>query len=175
MKHHLNRTTAVGLWSLPALVAMAIGSMSSWGADEPANPDSVPTDLTAIETVRNGDEVAKAAGRRAIDFPERPEAAAADPELFTVQSWYVPPPPRPPAEPQPPPKPAAPPLPFSFLGSYTADGGPTVFYLVKGDAILDVHIGDTLDGAYTVDAVQGDQLLLTYTPLQQKQALTLKR
>jgi hypothetical protein len=98
-----------------------------------------------------------------------------DASLFAGHSWYVPPPPPPPAKPAPPPPPTAPPLPFAFMGSYAPIGGRPVYYLVNGDRIFDVHVGDTVDSLYTVDAVQSDQLLLTYLPLKQQQSLSLRR
>jgi len=95
--------------------------------------------------------------------------------LFPVQSWYVAPPPPPPApvvEVTPPP-PTAPPLPFGVMGSYSRPGDATVYFLTRGDRVFDVHIGDTLDGTYTVDSEANGQLLLTYKPLHIQQALPL--
>jgi len=55
-------------------------------------------------------------------------------------------------KPEPPPKPVAPPLPFTYMGSYAPNGAKPVFFLTQGDRVYDVHIGDTLDGTYSVDA-----------------------
>jgi len=48
-----------------------------------------------------------------------------------------------------------------------------VFYLTVGDRVYDVKVGDTLDNTYSVDAVQGGQLLLTYLPLKIQQTLAV--
>jgi hypothetical protein len=95
--------------------------------------------------------------------------------LFATHSWYVAPPPPPPAPevtPEPPPKPVAPPLPFTYMGSYAPNGAKPVFFLTQGDRVYDVHIGDTLDGTYSVDAFNNGALVFTYKPLNQQQQLT---
>jgi len=95
--------------------------------------------------------------------------------LFAVQSWYVAPPPPPPmpvTEVKPPP-PTAPPLPFGAMGSYSRPGDAKVYFLTRGDRVFDVHIGDTLDGTYTVDSETNGALLLTYKPLHIQQTLPL--
>ncbi|MGH8135179.1 MAG: secretion system X translation initiation factor [Steroidobacteraceae bacterium] len=91
--------------------------------------------------------------------------------LFGGHSWYVAPPPPPPAEPSPPPPPSAPPLPFRMLGSYASSGAAPVYFLVKGDSVYDVRIGDVIDGIYSVDSVKDGQLNFTYLPLKIGQSL----
>ena len=95
--------------------------------------------------------------------------------LFASHSWYVPPPPPPPpvvdTTPAPPPKPTAPPLPYQYIGSYTPDGQAPVFFLSKGDRVFDVHVGDTLEGTYSVDGFDKSQIQLTYKPLNIQQQL----
>lgn len=95
--------------------------------------------------------------------------------LFATHSWYVAPPPPPPpvvdTTPAPPPKPTAPPLPFTYMGSYAPNGAKPVFFLTHGDRVYDVHIGDTLDNTYTVDAFNNGALVFTYKPLNQQQQL----
>ena len=96
--------------------------------------------------------------------------------LFASHSWYVPPPPPPPpplvdTTPAPAPKPTAPPLPYQYIGSYTPDGQAPVFFLSKGDRVFDVHVGDTLEGTYSVDGFDKSQILLTYKPLNIQQQL----
>jgi len=95
--------------------------------------------------------------------------------LFSPQSWYVAPPPLPPAPVvyQPPPAPTAPPLPFAFMGSYRTQEGGAVYYLTAGDRVYDVKVGDTLDNTYSVDGVKSGQLLLTYMPLKIQQSIAV--
>jgi hypothetical protein len=102
-----------------------------------------------------------------------PSAAA----LFAPHSWFTAPPPPPPAPPPPPPgpppAPTAPPLPFAFMGSYKSDSGASTYFLTAGDRVYDVHVGDTLDNTYSVDAVKGGQMLLTYMPLKIQQSIAV--
>ena len=101
--------------------------------------------------------------------------------LFAAHSWYVAPPPPPPT---PAPtltpaqlaamqKPTAPPLPFTYMGSYLADGATPVFFLTQGDRVYDIRVGDTLENTYTVDSFTNGQLLMTYKPLNIQQQLTV--
>lgn len=125
---------------------------------------------------RTQDSAPQATGAGALDLSRlRRDVAKGEPRnVFTSKSWYVPPPPPPP----PPPRvvvvapPTAPPLPFTFLGRYVDAGAPT-FFLVKGDRVLTVKVGDVIEGIYRVDGVVGSSLGLTYLPLNIKQQLDM--
>ncbi len=65
------------------------------------------------------------------------------------------------------------PLPYVFVGSYNDGSQPTVYFLTRGDRVYDVHVGDTLDGIYSVDSVQNGALVFTYKPLNTQQTLEL--
>jgi hypothetical protein len=102
--------------------------------------------------------------------------------LFSAHSWYTPPPPPPPPPPAPTLTaaqeaalrvPVAPPLPFAYMGSYTPDGSEPVFFLMQGDRVYNVKVGDTLNDTYSVDSVTNGQLVMTYKPLQIQQQLTV--
>ncbi|GEM_PF-4893427 len=94
--------------------------------------------------------------------------------LFASKSWYVAPPPPPPAKPLPPPKPAAPPLPFKYVGQYQAANDPDkVIILSRGARVYTVVEGELIDNLYSVGAITGNQLELTYIPLGIKQSLNL--
>lgn len=106
-------------------------------------------------------------GRRSV--PDRVVAPADASALFAPHSWFVAPPPPPPAAPPPPPEPAAPPLPYALVGSFAPEGAPPVFFLTRGDRVIDARVGDRLDGVYQVEAAAGDQLVLVYLPLNVRQ------
>ncbi len=112
------------------------------------------------------------AGRRLSDRIVQDTAAAS---LFSAQSWYVAPPAPPPVPVvyQAPAAPTAPPLPFTFMGSYKAEGGGSTYFLTAGDRVYDVKVGDTLDNTYSVDEIKSGQLLLTYMPLKIQQSLAV--
>ncbi|TFW32305.1 hypothetical protein [Massilia horti] len=65
--------------------------------------------------------------------------------------------------------PAPPPLPFRYLGRYAA--GVKLVFLMKGEHVLLAKAGDTLDGGWRVDRVDGPAIQFTYLPLQMKQSL----
>lgn len=104
----------------------------------------------------------------------RHEEAKDDP--FGAKSWEAiaqaeirrnspPPPPQPPQ---------APPLPFAYMGKLVEDGK-TVVFLTKQDRNLIVRNGETVEGAYRVDEIREDRMVLTYLPLQMKQELAFGR
>jgi hypothetical protein len=144
-----------------------------------------PKDSDSIEPSRNAAKPAHAAhvatttvspsvARSLLALAHRVVDQAGAGSLFATHSWYVAPPPPPVTvveAPAPPPKPTAPPLPFSYMGSYAPSGSKPVFFLTQGDRVYDVHIGDTLDGTYTVDAFNNGALTFTYKPLNQQQQL----
>ena len=104
----------------------------------------------------------------AID--QRRPALAPPPTLFGSVSWAPPPPPPPP--PALPPKPVAPPFPYTYMGGLLDDGVRTAFFN-KGERVLAVKAGDTVDGAYRVDQLSDKQMQLTYLPLNQTLSLPI--
>lgn len=96
--------------------------------------------------------------------------------LFAARSWYVVPPaplPPPPVEPPPPPAPTAPPFPYAVVGSYSPEGRPQVFFLSKGDKMIDALVGDQLDGVYRFESAAGGQLTFVYLPLNTRQSIPM--
>jgi hypothetical protein len=94
---------------------------------------------------------------------------------FRGMSWAPPPPPAPAvtaavvkAAPAPPPGP--PPLPFRFVGMLEQDSQPTAF-LAKGEALHVVRVGDVIDNVYQVESFSPTEVVLTYLPMKQRQAL----
>ena len=72
----------------------------------------------------------------------------------------------------PPLAPQAPPLPFAFLGQLIEEGRVTVF-LANGDRNWVVRVGDTIDGAYRVEAIADRTMTLTYLALETRQELAI--
>ena len=150
-----------------------------------------PTEVSTVDAAANkatatsrresrGDVVLmRSATRTLLQLAHRVSGSDATGALFATQSWYVPPPP--PPRPSPattvqsltPPAPTAPPLPFAYMGTFTPDGAAPVFFLMQGDRVYDVRIGETVDNNYSVDGLVNGQLQLTYKPLNIKQQLAV--
>ena len=168
--------TRRGKWLIGSAALIA-----AWVAFGPKEPDAVePARASSVTTAHTSRAAAAATAvpvaRSLLQVAHRVADATASGSLFATHSWYVPPPPPPPAPvvtaPVVPPKPTAPPLPFSFMGSYTPNGSPEVFFLTNGDKVYDVHVGDTIDNTYTIDSFNNGQLVFTYKPLNQQQQLS---
>ena len=113
--------------------------------------------------------------RLALDrLADRAVAAVAEPAppirdtLFAVRSWE--PAAAAPAPPAPPPAPVAPPFPYPYIGGLTEEGRRTAFF-TRGDRVLPVHTGDTVDAVFRVDTLDENQMTMTYLPLNQTVAL----
>jgi len=158
------------------LPVVLIGFM---GGDQDGEDGAAATVEVARPDKRNS-EVRRGADAGELDLAQlRRAPSAAEPgNAFESKSWYVPPPPppppppAPPSPPPPPPKPTAPPLPFTYLGKYQ-DAAAQVFFLVRGDRVLTVKVGDTIEGTYKVDGIVGTSLGLTYLPLNIKQKIDI--
>jgi hypothetical protein len=149
------------------------GARSATAAPDPRGaPDRPALPLAAATEVARAEAQPRAAeAGPASDRVVAPTHAAA---LFAQHSWFVlkpaPPPPPPPAAP-PPPEPTAPPLPYVFLGSFAPGGEPPVYFLARGDRVIDAHVGDRLDGVYHFESAGGGQLVFVYLPLDIRQTL----
>ena len=64
--------------------------------------------------------------------------------------------------------PAAPPMPYRVAGQVVQDGALHIV-LARGDVILTVREGDTLDDGYRVEAIRRDSVTLVYLPLNVRQ------
>jgi hypothetical protein len=66
----------------------------------------------------------------------------------------------------------APPMPYKFSGASLFDGQLQVF-LAKGDSIIPVGLGETIEGGYRVEAIDERQITLKYLPLEQNQVIPI--
>lgn len=162
-------------------VAVAVGAYVILTPPESPTIDSAHAERTP--TIRREAHTSLTPARNATSalssLAHRVTDAAASGALFSVQSWYVPPPPSAPSvsttsvKSLTPPPPTAPALPFAYMGTFTPDGANPVFFLTQGDRVFDVRVGETVDDIYTVDGISNGQLQLTYKPLNIKQQLTV--
>lgn len=83
------------------------------------------------------------------------------------------PPPKPPAPaPVAEAKPVPPPMPYRVAGTMV-HGGVSKVVLAKGDRVLTVEEGDTLEGGYRVDGIGPEEITLVYVPLDLRERLSL--
>jgi hypothetical protein len=94
-------------------------------------------------------------------------------DLFSKHSWYVPPPPPPVVAPPPPPPPSAPPFPYTAMGSFAPEGAAPVYFLARADRVIDVRVGDRIDGVYQFESADAGQLVFNYLPLNIRQPVPL--
>jgi hypothetical protein len=159
-------------WATIVLLASSVNSPSAEPA--PQITDDVPAERAAPET-RVTESVVIAEAKDSV-FPRREPHAGVQENLFAGHNWYTPPPAPPPVRrPTRPVKrePVAPALPYTLLGIYEQEGSQPLYLLVRDDRVLEVSIGDTLDGTYSVDGVVENQLMLTYLPLNTSQGIRL--
>lgn len=166
----------------PLLLLLAAFASYYLGAHWP-QASLTPPGLAALATERTGTApVANAPVQRdpSLAAPQRLHVVpAAGGDAFAPVSWLPPPPKAPPPAALPPPPPAAaptaPPLPFSFVGLLEQGPGrgqPKAF-LARGDTLLVVAAGDTLESNYSVDSITAEQITLTYLPLKTRQTLSV--
>lgn len=98
-------------------------------------------------------------------------------DIFSIRTWEPPLPVTPAADtkPAPPPKPQAPPLPFRFLGQIAEPGKAVAFMLARGERVVSVSVGETINGIYFVEKHQGGRLYFVYKPLKVRQSLSVGR
>ncbi|MBC7957416.1 MAG: hypothetical protein H7Y33_16300 [Cytophagales bacterium] len=121
------------------------------------------------------DNAASAAGSGTVRLDrlesreQRATPTSKQPALFEAVSWQ---PPAPKVVAPPPPKPVPPPFPYVYMGGLSDDGVRTTFF-AKGERVLPVKTGDTIDAVYRVDQMTEKQMTLTYLPLNETLVVAL--
>jgi hypothetical protein len=70
------------------------------------------------------------------------------------------------------PPPSAPPLPFSYSGRVIANGK-TETFVMRGNELLSIAPGASIDGEYRVESISESSIVFTYLPLKTHQSLEL--
>lgn len=102
-------------------------------------------------------------------LPEREAIGKPAGTLFSAQSWSAAAPQRA-AKPAPIAPPSPPPMPYRVAGSVFQDNAQQII-LARGDVVLTVREGDTLEGGYRVEAIRADRIMLVYLPMNVTQEL----
>lgn len=108
------------------------------------------------------------AGRFAL--PGRTPLGEPRAELFGPHSWQPPAPKSAAVIAKTPTAPSPPPMPYKFVGTLVQDGKLQVL-LAKGDAVIPVRVGESIDGGYRVESIGEDQITLIYLPLGKKEVI----
>ena len=160
------------------VVLLISGASSVAPAETKENLPVVETQEAAVEDIVVAVAVVEAepVQEEKSPLPVRQPYAGNSDNPFSGHSWYVPPPARETrrsAASTGPRTPTAPPLPYELLGTYQQQGSSTLYFLVQGDRVFDVVVGDTLDDTYRIDGEKNGQLMFTYLPLNTSQGLRL--
>jgi hypothetical protein len=135
-----------------------------------------PSPRTAAPAVSVSAPTETNASRLPSGLPERQSLSGGRTDVFAAAPW---------AQPPAPPKPSrapvqesasagvsAPPVPYRFVGT-VKHGGEVVYALAKGDSVLPINEGDTLEGIYYVEAIKPQMVTLVYIPLEERTMLVL--
>jgi hypothetical protein len=151
----VNRNRLLGLLVIAGAAAAAVSLVP---------PSSSPEPEAARVPSRESGEVSAPSPLAAL--PERETMGKRRGEAFAARSWTPPPQRAPAAAPVAvaAPAPVPPPMPYRVAGQVVRGDGAHVV-LAKGDAVLAVREGDTLDGGYRVESIAEDRVTLNYLPL----------
>jgi hypothetical protein len=149
----VNRNRLLGLLVIAGAAAAAVSLV----------PPSSPPEPEAAKVPARQSGEASAPGPLAA-LPERETIGKRRGEAFAARSWTPPPSRAPAAAPVAAPVPVPPPMPYRVAGQVVRGDGAHVV-LAKGDAVLAVREGDTLDGGYRVESIAEDRVTLHYLPL----------
>jgi hypothetical protein len=147
------------------VVALGAVSAAAIWAPEPANePAHVPA--TAPQGSKDSVNVAADSQSRFEALPARETLGERRGELFSSRTWAPPraPAPKRAAPTAPSAGPTAPPMPYRVAGNVVHEGGAEVV-LAKGDRVVTVREGDTLEDGYRVEAINSQAVTLVYVPL----------
>jgi hypothetical protein len=102
-------------------------------------------------------------------FRKRPLFGKPQGTLFDSHSWQSLPAVPTPVSASPP---VPPPMPYMFSGASVYNEQLQVF-LAKGDSVIPISLGETIDGGYRIDAIDERQITLKYLPLEQDQVIPI--
>lgn len=148
------------LWG--ALVATLGSAMLAPSEELPAPQAS----RQARAPAPGGAQMSPSAARKVVAIPPVSTYERA-PESGLVVDIFEPrlPPPAPPKA-----VPGPPPVPFAYMGMLE-DASTVKVYLVKGDQMHEVRVGESFAGSYRLDVIGADALTLTYLPLNVQQSI----
>jgi hypothetical protein len=149
-----------------------IGGAAALAALAPREPSDLPRSAGAAAPAAVSTERQGSTPERFARLPQREAIGNRRGELFPSQSWTPPAAPAPagPAVASAPPAPVAPPMPYRVAGRVVSEGSAQVV-LAKGDRVITVREGDTLEDGYRVESIGAQGVTLVYVPMNLAQQL----
>jgi hypothetical protein len=144
-----------------AAIAVFVLDLSPQATVVPAQPAPVATESSA--------------SRLPSGLPERQSFSGNRTDVFAAAPWAqapVAPKPKPVVQESASAGVSAPPVPYRFVGS-VKHGKDVVYALAKGDSVIPINAGDTLDGVYRVEEITPQMVTLVYIPLEERTMLVL--
>ncbi|MDX1368512.1 hypothetical protein [Pseudomonas sp.] len=163
-------------WLVFFSVAGVITLIPNYFAEESVEPILQPQTSSTSEQgplsgLRSGEQPAPSLATAQPALTSLPHS-----DLFAAHSWYVAPALQPvvfvPAAAPVQQAPVSPPLPFVFLGKLDDNQRLRVF-LLRGETIFTVSVGDVIEGTYRVERISGTEMTLVYLPLNSTQSLSV--
>lgn len=153
------------------ILAGIVGYLVVDSGDGPRAPQSGSAPAKGTSGGDSGASRAKMRGER-YALPERAALGAPHADLFGAKSWQAP---RATgaAAAHAPSAPRVPAMPYRYAGKAVHEGQ-TKVYLAKGERVFPIRTGDTLDGAYRVQAIENTRITLLYLPLGRKETIPVK-
>jgi hypothetical protein len=131
-----------------------------------AQPRATSDDATKVADASGRRDSAAETGAGRYALPERAALGKPHAQLFGPQSWQPKAAPRAAVAAAP----RVPPMPYRYAGKVLHEGQMKVF-LARGDEVIAVRKGDTLKGAYRVEAIENTRITLRYLPLGRMQII----
>ena len=145
---------------------IAVGGVAATAIFSPREPVPAPK-LAGPAASRSAEP---AASSRFAELPTREGIGRARGEAFASRAWIAPPPKPSPAIPAVIAPAVAPPMPYRVAGQ-VVHGEMAQVVLAKGDQVLTVREGDSLEGGYRVESIAADRVVLLYEPLGTRDSL----
>jgi hypothetical protein len=140
------------------LLLSAVAGIVALLALEPGRDKALAVSPPGGDAAPKGDPFKASPAR--LDFPGRRAPGSVHGDLF----GSPPAPPQPGTIAAPPLSPAAPPVPYRFAGIFRS-GAEKEVLISKGDVVIAIKEGDTLDGTYRVTSIGAERIELVYLPL----------
>ncbi|AXL49065.1 hypothetical protein DSC91_000728 [Paraburkholderia caffeinilytica] len=175
--HHQSSASAVPVTSRETAAAPVSARRANAASAASASSVANASSASSASSATNANPAITATPRAKLIALRAPLSVDSANNPFAASSWLPPPPPvEVPVVPEVrAPAPTAPPVPFTYLGELDAKAAKPQVFLSNGDRLLIVSPGEVVDNQYRVESVSESDVVLTYLPLNQTQAISIPR